>query len=74
MKIKFKHPVTTASGVQYPAGYTVQCDTLINLPNGFTALGVAASIHPSLPPISEPVMEVGVRDLHKLEITLDYPA
>ena len=74
MKIRFKAPVTTGSGVTYPAGYVVPCYTLINLSNGFTAIGVAVEVHPSLPAVSEPVMEVGVRDLHKLEVVLDYPA
>ncbi len=73
MKIKFKAPVTTASGVTYPAGYVVECDTLTNLRNGFTSVGVAVPIHPGLPPIVEPVMDIGVRDLHKVEVTLEYP-
>ncbi len=74
MKVKFKEPITTDTGVIYPAGHVVECDTLVNLRNGKTQLTQLGVVHAGLPPVAEVIMEVGVRDLHKLEVTLEYPA
>ncbi len=75
MRIKLKEAITTGKGVTFPAGYTFEADTLLNLSNGFTQFGNVAEIRPGsavLTTVEE--FSVGTRDVAKLEVTLDLPA
>ena len=72
MIITFKSPIKTGSGVTYPAGYQVDCDVLINLPNGFTQLAVLSQPRSGLI-VADEVMTLAARDIYKLDITLQHP-
>jgi hypothetical protein len=70
MKIKLKEPITTGSGVTYPTGYVFEVDNLTNLTNGVTIAGVISEPRPGLL-VCDEVFRIGIRDLHKVEVTLD---